>query len=128
MGKSSTVPNADLEHSAGGATTRDPMDAGVPMLPGDPAEPVGPEDALGRGPKRGDYSDRIQSGPPAETVAIPDDERRKEAERLATDGLTADEALREVPMFRTVPQAPHASNRGDVAGKGGVSTEEARSA
>ena len=41
-------------------TTRDDdADLGVPMLPGQPDEPVGPEDALGDGPKRGDYSDRI---------------------------------------------------------------------
>jgi hypothetical protein len=42
------------------ATTRDDaLDLGVPMLPGSPDEPVGPEDALGPGPKRGDYSDRL---------------------------------------------------------------------
>ena len=34
-------------------------DVGVDMLPGDPSEPVGPEDALGPGPKRGDYTGRI---------------------------------------------------------------------
>jgi hypothetical protein len=38
-------------------------DLGVPMLPGDPNEPVGPEDALGIGPKRGDYTDRIGPSP-----------------------------------------------------------------
>lgn len=52
--------SAELAHSAGGTTTRDDAnDLGVPMLPGSPAEPVGPEDALGEGPKRGDYSDRV---------------------------------------------------------------------
>lgn len=41
-------------------TTRDdPLDLGVPMLAGSPDEPVGPEDALGEGPKRGDYRDRL---------------------------------------------------------------------
>ncbi len=41
-------------------TTRDDaLDLGVPMLPGDPGEPVGPEDALGSGPKRGDYRGRV---------------------------------------------------------------------
>lgn len=34
-------------------------DLGVPMLPGSDDEPTGPEDALGLGPKRGDYTDRI---------------------------------------------------------------------
>jgi hypothetical protein len=52
--------NQKLEHSKGGTTTRDDAnDLGVPMLPGDPSEPVGPEDALGDGPKRGDYSGRV---------------------------------------------------------------------
>lgn len=49
--------NDDLKHSEGGATTRDDaLDSGVPMLKGDASEPVGPEDALGSGKKRGDYS------------------------------------------------------------------------
>lgn len=52
--------NAKLEHSEGGVTTRDDRtDLGVPMLPGSPDEPQGPEDALGTGPKRGDYTDRL---------------------------------------------------------------------
>lgn len=38
---------------------RAPGDLGVPMLPGSPDEPVGPEDALGEGPTRGDYRGRI---------------------------------------------------------------------
>lgn len=43
-----------------GTTTRDDaLDSGVPMLPGDPSEPSGPEDALGSGKKRGDYSEVI---------------------------------------------------------------------
>jgi len=40
-------------------THDDALDLGVPMLPGDSSEPQGPEDALGDGPKRGDYRDRI---------------------------------------------------------------------
>lgn len=47
----------NLKHSEGGTTTRDDaLDSGVPMLQGDASEPVGPEDALGSGKKRGDYS------------------------------------------------------------------------
>ncbi len=39
-----------LAHSESGVTTRDDVtDLGVPMLQGDAAEPVGPEDALGAG-------------------------------------------------------------------------------
>ena len=43
-------------------TKDDALDSGAPMLPGDPSEPVGPEDALGSGPKRGDYSKLIGYG------------------------------------------------------------------
>jgi hypothetical protein len=55
--------NAKLEHSMGGMTTRDdPNDLGAPMIQGDPSEPQGPEDALGPGPKRGDYRDLVSPG------------------------------------------------------------------
>ena len=41
-------------------TTRDDaLDSGAPMLKGDGSEPGGPEDALGSGDKRGDYSGLI---------------------------------------------------------------------
>lgn len=78
----------------------DALDAGVPMLPGK-NEPVGPEDALGEGPKRGDYRDRI--GPsnyhPHESV-------------VQEDGTV-----------KLVPQRPRTEDIGDVAGKkGGVET------
>lgn len=87
-------------------TKDDATDVGVPMLPGDPKEPVGPEDALGPGPKRGDYTDRI--GPsgynPTETRRVPD----------AKPG----EAHTEV-----VEQRPRAEEVGDEKGKkGGVET------
>lgn len=45
--------------SEDGPTTKDAGDLGVPMLAGQPDEPQGPEDALGDGPKRGDYTDRV---------------------------------------------------------------------
>ena len=38
---------------------RAPGDLGVPMLPSKGDEPTGPEDALGIGPKRGDYTGRV---------------------------------------------------------------------
>jgi hypothetical protein len=91
--------NAGLEHSQGGATTRqDGTDAGVPMLQGDPAERQGPEDALGPEPKRGDYSTRLgnQYNP---HIAV-----------KGADGLT-----------RLVAQTPNAGERGEQARiKGGV--------
>lgn len=56
----SDAQNDKLKHTEGGVTTRDDaLDAGVPMLPGSPTEPQGPEDALGIGPKRGDYRGRV---------------------------------------------------------------------
>jgi|SRR5680860_109864 len=59
-GSASKAQNDKLKHSQGGTTTRDDaLDLGVPMLQGDSSEPQGPEDALGDGPKRGDYRDRI---------------------------------------------------------------------
>jgi len=52
--------NQELESEAGGQTTRsDKNDLGVPMLPGTGKERQGPEDALGEGPKRGDYTGRL---------------------------------------------------------------------
>lgn len=99
--------NAKLEHSDGGVTTRDDAaDLGVPMLPGDASEAVGPEDALGEGPKRGDYTDRI--GPsnyhPHQVVPNPD----------AGDGE---------PNVKVEAQRPRAEDIGDAKGeKGGVTT------
>lgn len=58
MSEQSEQPTTPAED---GPTTRDEGtgDLGVPMLPGSPDEPQGPEDALGDGPKRGDYTDRV---------------------------------------------------------------------
>lgn len=129
--KSSTVANEELEHSRGGATTRDGMDAGVPMTPGSPSEPIGPEDALGAGAKRGDYRDRIDGGPSMRTEVIPEDERRKTAEAAVKaagkdSGLTVEAALGDVPRTRLVPAADEVANIGDEPGKGGVTTAAAR--
>lgn len=52
-------------------TKDDALDNGAPMLPGDPSEPVGPEDALGSGPKRGDYSKLIGVGQFSASVPNP---------------------------------------------------------
>lgn len=92
--KNESKASRNLEHSEGGATTRDDAtDLGVPMLPGDPSEPQGPEDALGDGPKRGDYSERVG-----------------ESNYHPHAGAEA--------------QKPKAENRGDEKGrKGGVETD-----
>lgn len=85
---------------AEGVTTRDDAnDLGVPMLAGSSSEPTGPEDALGEGPKRGDYSDRIGPSnyqPHAASVV---------------DGKTVLEA-----------QRPRVADVGEAPGKGGVDT------
>lgn len=103
-GVASDKQNAKLEHSQGGVTTRDDAtDLGVPMLPGSPDEPQGPEDALGVGPTRGDYRNRIV-GEPHEVVLVRD---------AAPGEATA----------RVEAQRPRADEIGDVAGKkGGVDT------
>jgi hypothetical protein len=99
--------NAKLEHTEGGSTTRDDAhDMGVPMLPGSPDEPVGPEDALGEGPTRGDYRDRI--GPDS---YHPHESRPARDE----DGEGVGSVME--------AQRPRAEEIGDVAGKkGGVET------
>lgn len=99
--------NAKLEHSQGGVTTRDDAtDVGVPMLPGDASEPVGPEDALGPGPKRGDYTNRLGTTAPHEVVPI-------------SDAAPGEQAA------RVVAQAPRTEDIGEVKGKkGGVDTAE----
>jgi hypothetical protein len=97
--------NAQLDHSQGGTTTRDDAtDMGVPMLPGDPSEPQGPEDALGVGPKRGDYTSRLGGSDyqPHQVVRVPD----------AKPGE---------PIARVEAQRPHAEDIGDDKGvKGGT--------
>lgn len=95
------------ENKVEGVTTRDDaLDMGVPMLAGDPDEPIGPEDALGPGPKRGDYSRRLGDSyyNPHQTVAVED---AKEGE----------------PRVKVIAQAERASEQGEKAKlKGGVDT------
>ena len=104
--QASEQDNAKLEHSAGGTTTRsDVLDSGAPMLAGDPAEPVGPEDALGSGPKRGDYSKLIGTQQFTASVPNPDYD--------ATDPNS--------PASVLVEQNPLVEQRGDDKGvKGGT--------
>lgn len=103
--------NRALEHSQGGSTTRqDATDVGVPMLQGDGSERQGPEDALGIGPKRGDYSARLarRDTEPHESRAVP-----VEPDRVGVD-----------PNVVIQAQAPRAADVGDEKGlKGGVDTD-----
>lgn len=98
-----------LRHSMGGVTTRDDEnDLGVKMLPGDPKERVGPEDALGDGPKRGDYTERIGPRDYHPHVFLP-------VEDPEPDG----------PRFKKVVQRPLAEQIGDAKRlKGGVDTQK----
>ena len=126
--------NAKLEHSQGGVTTRDDQaDAGVPMLQGKPEERTGPEDALGRGPKRGDYSGRLQGSELAHEV-VPNPNAGDAVKRWVNSetGAAAKEgeknAVEVVVDFEPVgtleAQAPRVEDRGDEAGKkGGVETD-----
>ena len=96
----------NAKHSEGGVTTRDDaLDSGVPMLAGDASEPVGPEDALGAGPKRGDYSEVIGNKQHYHSVINPDHD--------ASDPTS--------PRYVLVHQNPLVEDRGDEKGvKGGT--------
>lgn len=110
--------NEGLEHTDGGVTTRDDaMDLGVPMLQGDPKERVGPEDALGVGPKRGNYEERQDGAPHFESVPNP-----KGGEPIKDkDGNVIDYE----PAFIQQRQNERVQDVGEVAGKkGGVETAD----
>jgi hypothetical protein len=92
-------------------TDRDGHDLGVPMLPGSSDEPTGPEDALGVGPKRGDYTDRIG----------PENYHPHEAVPTSAD----DVADPNKPSSRMEAQRPRAADIGEVKGKkGGVDSAD----
>lgn len=98
--------DSKLRHSQGGVTTRDDaLDSGAPMLAGDPSEPVGPEDALGSGPKRGDYRNLIGDRQYSASVVNPDHD--------PSDPTS--------PRYVLVHQNPLVEQRGDEKGvKGGT--------
>lgn len=102
--QASEKDNAKLKHSAGGVTTRDDaLDSGAPMIAGDPSEPQGPEDALGSGPKRGDYSKLIGNKQHAASVVNPNH----------------DPSDPNSPRVVLVHQNPLVEQRGDEKGKKG---------
>lgn len=87
-----------------GSTTKDDaLDMGVPMLPGSAKEPVGPEDALGVGAKRGDYTDRVGPSNYQPHEIVVDDDGTGHVE----------------------PQRPRTADIGEVEGrKGGVDSAD----
>jgi hypothetical protein len=108
--------NRRNEHTEGGTTTKDSaLDIGVPMLPGSSDEPVGPEDALGAGPKRGDYRDVQDGSQHFRSVPNP-----KGGEPIRDgDGNIVDRES----LFTQEHQNPHLDDIGDESGqKGGVDT------
>lgn len=122
----SAEENAALEHTQGGITTRqDATDAGVPMLPGDPNEPIGPEDAMGPGPTRGDYSGRTHMGPHLTSEVIPPNERQ-DVELKNEDGDVI--GVEPGPRTRLVDLDARAGVTGDEPGKGGVPGTQPREA
>ncbi len=108
--KPAASSDAKLKHSESGVTTRDDaLDSGVPMLAGDPSEPTGPEDALGDGPKRGDYAEVVGDKQHYHSVVNPDH-----------DGSDPN-----VPRYVLEHQNPFVANIGDKKGKkGGVNSAE----
>jgi hypothetical protein len=120
---------SELEHTMGGSTTKDALDMGVPMLQGAPDEPIGPEDALGEGAKRGDYTDRQDGAQHYESVANP--KAGQPIQKWIKDGQDAkegDEGAELVtvdyePAYTQVLQNPRVEDIGEVPGeKGGVTT------
>jgi hypothetical protein len=102
--QASKAENDKLSHPEGGVTTRDDaLDSGAPMIQGDASEPVGPEDALGSGPKRGDYSKLIGNLQHAASVRNPDH----------------DPSDPNSPAVVLVHQNPLVEQRGDEKGKKG---------
>ncbi len=97
------------QHSRGGVTTKhDRTDVGAPMLPGDPRERVGPEDALGAGAKRGDYTGRLGGSDYSPHTVEP---------------IPPEEQVPGGPVVRVVSQREHAADVADVPRrKGGVET------
>lgn len=125
-----TVANDELEHTDGGPTTRDASDVGVPMTPGDPSEPVGPEDALGEGLKRGDYSSRVpgnhttvvSTGEPEPIYAYIKDGKEVKPGTAGAERVLVDYK----PGTRVVDQTAGLADVGDASGlKGGVETAAA---
>jgi hypothetical protein len=113
--------NAKLEHSdeSGGETTRDDaLDAGVTMLQGQPDERTGPEDALGRGEKRGDYRERVDG---LAHEVVPNDDAGKPVTRWVNEETGAEAKEGDKGAIEvTVDFEPI----GDAAGKkGGVDTD-----
>jgi len=103
--KPAAATDAKLSHPEGGVTTRDDaLDSGVPMMQGDQSEPVGPEDALGSGDKRGDYSDVVGNKQHYASVENPKHDPQDASS----------------PRYMLVHQNPLVDQRGDEKGvKGG---------
>ena len=103
----------------------------IPMLfQHDPSEPVGPEDALGEGLKRGDYSSRVpgnhptvvSTGEPEPIYAYIKDGKEVKPGTAGAERVLVDYK----PGTRVVDQTAGLADVGDASGlKGGVETAAA---
>ena len=110
----------DVPTDEEGDVQKDPTDAGVPMLPGSPDEPQGPEDVGGEGPKRGDYERRIVPSLDSHEAVRTDGGSGAAGEPVHTEKGGFDRK----PHTRLESQAERALDRGDAEGeKGGVDTD-----
>jgi hypothetical protein len=99
------------ELGVGSGDERGFTEVGVPMLDGAPTERQGAEDALGEGPKRGDYAGRVGANH-FESRPIPGGGQVVENDDGGFDNS---------PRSEIVAQDPRVEEIGDVAGrKGGV--------
>lgn len=104
--------------AAGDPIERPADDPGVPIIEGNPGEPQGPEDALGQGVKRGDYSDRQ----PEDTAHF---EGQPTGAVAGTQVVNGDGGIDNEPVAELVHQNPRAGQVGvPTAGtKGGVDSQ-----
>lgn len=121
----SPAENAKLEHTDkdAPATTRDDaLDAGVPMAPADDpaAERVGPEDAMGPEATRGDYSDRIDSGPHLTSAPTSAEERAGETTHVKPDGTTVDKPGKDTTAIREPGPTAKLVQQGAATPSGGA--------
>lgn len=94
----------------GDPVTKVASDVGVPMIEGDPTEPVGPEDAAGHGVKRGDYSSRS-------------DHPDKQHFQMEADDDGVVSAFDQRAAMQTDPGVPEAGEKGGVTSAEGAEGE-----
>lgn len=112
----SEIRKDDPEGQIEDQVPRDNLDSGVDMADAAGDEPQGPEDALGKGPKRGDYSGRLDTTEHYESVPT----------GLSGTVENADGGIDNAPRFKLEHQNPRAGEQGTPpeGTKGGVDSAE----